>query len=60
MGQGRDVLAGGGRHGESVKDDMKLLGLQSEWAIFTIQGYMWRDFIHGAYVYSLTSLAWNR
>ena len=31
--------------GECVKDDMKLLGLQSEWTIFRV---MWRDFIHGA------------
>ena len=38
-----------GRFGESVcvKDDMKLLGLQPEWAIFRD---MWRDFIHGANV----------
>ena len=31
--------------GECVKDDMKLLGLQPEWAIFKD---MWRDFIHWA------------
>ena len=30
-----------------MKDDMKLLGLQPEWAMFR---NMWRDFIHGANV----------
>ena len=30
--------------GECVKDDMKLLGLKSEWAIFRD---IWRDFILG-------------
>ena len=33
--------------GECVKDDMKLLGLQPDWAIFAD---IWRDFIHGAIV----------
>ena len=29
-----------------MKDDMKLLGLQSEWAIFRD---VWRDFVCGQY-----------
>ena len=33
--------------GECVKDDMKLLGLQPEWAVFRD---VWRDSIHGANV----------
>ena len=33
--------------GECVKDDMKLLGLQTGWAVFRD---VWRDFIHGANV----------
>ena len=41
-GQGREDL---GR--ECVKDDMKLLGLQPEWAVFRD---VWRDFVHGANV----------
>ena len=30
---GSDVCAGAGRRGECAKDDMKLLGLQPEWAV---------------------------
>ena len=33
--------------GESVKDDMKLLGLQPEWDVFKD---VWRNCIHGANV----------
>ena len=33
--------------GKCVKDDMKWLGLQPEWAIFRD---VWRNFIHGAKV----------
>ena len=40
-GQGRETW------GECVKDDMKLLELKPEWAIFKD---MWRDVIHGANV----------
>ena len=41
-----EMWAGAGRLGESVKDDMELLGLQPEWVIFRD---MWRD-IHGTNV----------
>ena len=43
-GRGRGVGAGVGRRGKCGKDDMKLLGLHSEWAIFSD---MWRDLIWG-------------
>ena len=43
--RGRGVGAGVGRRGEQcVRDDMKLLGLHPEWAIFKD---MWRDLIWG-------------
>ena len=42
--EGREVRAGVGRHGNSVKNDMKLLGLHSEWAVFRD---VWRDLIWG-------------
>ena len=41
----RCVCRGKKTWGECVKDDMTLLGLQPEWAIFRD---MWRNFIHGA------------
>ena len=43
------MWAGAGKLGEIVKDDMKLLGLQPEWAIFR---HVWRDFMQGANVKS--------
>ena len=41
MGRGRKTWV------ECVEDDMKLLGLQPEWAIFRD---VWRDFIYGTKV----------
>ena len=38
---GRSVGAGAGILGDSVNDDMKLLGLQPEWAVF--RDIIWRD-----------------
>ena len=50
----RCVGRGSKTYGECVKDDMKLLGLQPEWAIFRD---VWRDFMGQT---SNPSLAWNR
>ena len=45
--EGRSVGAWAGRLGECVKDDMKVLGLQPEWAIIRD---MWRGFISGKHL----------
>ena len=42
------MLAEARRLGESVKDDMKLLGLQPEWAVFRD---MWKDLIWGKHLF---------
>ena len=41
---GRNIGTGAGRLGENVIDDMELLGLQPEWAIFRD---VWKDLIWG-------------